>query len=239
LLSGSYCSGIRLVAAGRPGSDRPGGGRWLRPAALAVGSRAAIGRSEDRAASLRRPPRRRGIWPAAATTAGPRTAAGTRPRRRRRGRSPPLRAVPAEPDSVARLLLAGSVGRFRVAAAVVGAGAQRVAVVRIPVSAFGLDGSVEQGCGRAGGGRERVHAEEVPGQGDRQDWRRLWDYLRVGREQANCYLDAEGTPERRPRSCTAGCGRGRPAGRLRPARIGRLPVRGFLGRCIGLARRSS
>jgi hypothetical protein len=62
----------------------------FRPATPAVGSRAAAGRSEGPRSALEAAAERRGISRLAATTDGPRPGAGARPRRRRRGRSPPV-----------------------------------------------------------------------------------------------------------------------------------------------------
>ncbi len=84
-----YSCGITAkVAAGRRAVAPAGGGVCARPAAAAVGSRAAEGRSEGPRSALDADGERRGIRRLAATTAGPRTGAGSRPRRRRRGRSP-------------------------------------------------------------------------------------------------------------------------------------------------------
>jgi hypothetical protein len=98
-------SGITLgwvLAAGRPGSGRPGGRRGRRPAPPGPGSRAAAGGPAGTQSALDAARERRGIGRVAATTAGPRPGAGarTRRRRRRRGRSlarggcPPRRSGP-------------------------------------------------------------------------------------------------------------------------------------------------
>ena len=64
------------------------GSEWLGPRRR-VESRAAEGRSEGPRSVLDAAAERRGMRRLAATTAGPRPRAGTRPRRRRRGRSKP------------------------------------------------------------------------------------------------------------------------------------------------------
>ncbi len=80
-------SGFWSRPAGVP-SPAPGG-VWATPRGAASGSRAAEGRSAGPRSALDAPAERRGIRRLAATTAGPRPGAGSRPRRRRRGRSLP------------------------------------------------------------------------------------------------------------------------------------------------------
>ena len=69
-----------------------------------VESRAAEGRSEGPRSVLDAAAERRGMRRLATTTAGPRPGAGTRPRRRRRGRSKPWGCPRREPDAAARLV---------------------------------------------------------------------------------------------------------------------------------------
>src|SRR5215207_3835498 len=91
-----------VLAAGRPGSGRPGGRRERRPAPPGQGQGPPPGGPAGTQRALDAAQRRHGIGRVAATTAGPRPGAGARTRRRhrRRGRSrthggcPPRRSGP-------------------------------------------------------------------------------------------------------------------------------------------------
>ncbi len=98
---------ISNVVAGRRALAPPGGDVSTRPATPADGSRAAEGRSAGPRSALDADAERRGIRRLAETTAGPRTGAGSRPRRRRRGRS---RAVSCPGEAGLRHVSADRVG---------------------------------------------------------------------------------------------------------------------------------
>ncbi len=85
-----YSAGI--TAGSRPGGvpSPTRGDVSTRPATPAAGSKAAEGRSVGPRSALDAAGEWRGSRRLAATTAGPRTGAGSRPRRRRRGRSHPV-----------------------------------------------------------------------------------------------------------------------------------------------------